>query len=330
MSNFSFSLLLKANSDSRSSNAPSLSNFSWARSANGISVEDPQCQAFQLAPGETRILFSGLRTLAQDGTTQYTLSLVAGSTNLYQLTNTGGTPPNFRIPRTTGADSTTTATVTLNGPLATFSSTSGTPFSLISGGVTVGDYVAIGTNFNVGNQGTFQILSFTNTSFTVANEVAVAEGPIALGSGFATQVQIFSAAGVQIGDTLAITSGFSSVTWGDYQISSVAAESVQFYSNSILPVEGPITTEVAIYFMAKRLVYLESDQPVEIDINGIAMQSPSLTPFVVPQCPNTAFLNPNGVGTSKPGMFLLTTTAWSMSVTNLSQQVANLTLISVQ
>lgn len=341
MSNFSFEVFLKAFSDGRSSNAPSLENFSWDRSANGVFVNSPLSQGFTLAPGENRTLFSGLRTINQDGTTQYSISLVPGTTNTYQLAWTGGTAPDFRTPRVTGADATTQVTVTLNGPLATYTSTGGTPFSLVSGGVIVGDYTTIGTGiFNIANQGPFQIVALTPTSFTVVNDAGVAEGPLTLGSGFATQVQIYSASGVQTNDTLVISSGFSTVTQGSYIVGAVTAESLQFTITGVLPTEGPITTEVAIYTMAKRLVYLESDQPVLLSINGIAMASPSLTPFVVQQCPNTAFLNPTGPGSfnangsssggAKPGMFLLTATVWSMTVTNLSSEVANLILITVQ
>ncbi len=343
MSNFSFEILLKAYSDRRSSNSPNLSNFNWDRSANGIPIDSPLSQGFQLGPNQAdTVLFSGTRTLAQDNTTAYSISLVAGTTNTYQLTYNSGTAPNFRTPRITGADSTTQVTVTLNATTATFTSVSGTPFSLLIGGVVVGDYVTVGTGlFNTSNQGTFQIISVTATSFTVVNDSAVAEGPFVLGAGFASQIQIYSAAGVQLNDTMVIDGGFSSVTQGSYQVTAVTAQTLQFYSTTPLPIEGPITTEaIVVYSAAKRLVYLESDQPLLIIINGVTMQSPSMTPLVVQQCPNTAFLNPTGPGSfnangntnnaSQPGMFLLTATIWSMAVTNLSAEVANLTLISIE
>lgn len=316
MPNLNFLVFLNAYSDANSSNAPSLSNFKWNREVNGLSVNNPQSLEFSLAPGETKSLFSGIRTLAQDGSTQYSIALKALTSNTYVLSNTGGTAPNFRTPRAPGADSTTQITVTLNGPLVTFASTGGSPLSLISGGVVVGDYVRLGNLFNVANQGERKILSLTATSFTVENELGIAEGPITLGAGFAAQLQIYSALGVQVGDTLNITGGFSLVTQGSYKITAVGAEFVEFFSADALPAEGPITTQsIAAYFAAKQLVYLEADQHCAISLNGVSGNE--IKPFVV----NNSTI---------PGVFMRTSTIYSMSVTNNGTDPASLFLASVE
>ena len=205
MPNLNFLVFLNTYSDANSSNAPSLSNFKWDRELKGLPVNNPASLAFSLAPGETKTLFDGSRTLDQDGTTQYSIALKALSSNTYVLTNVSGTAPNFRTPRSPGADATTQITATANGPLRTFTSTGGTALALISGGVVVGDYVGLGNLFNQLNQGEYKILALTATSFTVENELGVAEGPNTLGAGFASQLQIYSAAGVQVGDTLIIS-----------------------------------------------------------------------------------------------------------------------------
>lgn len=316
MPTLNFLVFLNAYSDSNPSNAPSLNNFKWDREVNGLAVGNPQGLPFTLAPGETKSLFSGIRTLSQDGTTQYSIALKSLTSNTYVLSNVGGTAPNFRTPRSPGADATTQITATLNGPLVTFASTGGTPLSLIAGGVVVGDYVRLGNLFNQANQGERKILSLTATSFTVENELGVAEGPIVLGAGFAVQLQIYSALGVQIGDTLNISGGFSAVTQGSYKITSVGAEFVEFFSADALPAEGPITTQaIAAYFSAKQLVYLESDQHCGITLNGVSGNE--IKPFVV----NNSVI---------PGVFMRTSTIYSMSVTNNSTDPANLFLASVE
>lgn len=316
MPNLNLLVFLNSYSDPNSSNNPSLSNFKWDREMNGLSCSNPQSLAFSLAPGESRVLFNGVRSLAQDNTTQYTLTLKPLTTNTYVLSAVGGTLPNFRAPRAPGADATTQITVTQNGPLLTFASTSGTPLNLISGGVVVSDFVRLGNLFNQANQGEWQIVALTATSFTVINELGAAEGPITLTSDFANQIQIYSAAGVQANDTLLISGGFSSVTQGSYEVTSAGANFLEFYSTAILPLEGPITTQaVAAYFMAKQLVYLEADQHVSMILNGVSGNE--IEPL-------------SGVNNPQPGIFMRSSTVYSMSVTNVSPNTANVFLASAE
>jgi len=316
MSNFNLNIYLNAYSDPISTNSPNMQNFKWDKSLNALPVSNPRSDQFTLAPMESRTLFSGVRTLLQDNTTQYTISLVPFTSNTYLLTNVGGAAPNFRTPRTTGADATTQITVVANGPVFTFSSTSGTPLNLISGGVVVGDYVQIGNLFNMNNQGVFQIIALSATSFSIQNPSGVAEGPITLGSGFSSQISIFSAAGVQINDTLDIFGGFSSVTQGSYQITSVAANSLQFYSTEILPLEGPITTDmITIYSQVKNFVYMEADQECNISINGNSIAT--IEPFVINN-------------TTSPGVFMLKSTMFSIIITNNSINTANVYFAAVE
>jgi len=314
-----FLIYLNAYADQNPSNAPSRSAFRWTRETNSLAISNPTSIQFSLAPGETRTLFNGTRVLTQDGTTEYSIALapIAGQNTTYQLTWSGGTNPGFRTSRASGADATTQVTATLNGTVLTFTSTGGTPFNLTGGGVQVGDFVQIGNLFNLANQGQFQIISFTATSFSVVNAFGVAEGPYTLGAGFASQIDIFSALGVQAGDTLLITGGFSPVTRGAYTVTAVTDMWVQFSSTAVLPVEGPILTEaIAFYYDAQSLVYLESNQKVTMVING--QGGNEIDPLANCQC------------VRQPGIFLRMSTIYSMTVTNVSQDTAQLYLASVE
>ena len=298
-----------------SSNSPSKNFFKWTRE-NQLPISGGLSETFQIAPQTTQTLFSGVISLTQDGTTQYSLALAPFQTSIYQLTNTGGTAPTFRTLRTIGTDATTEVTTSVNGPILTYTFTGGTLPSLSS--VQVGDNVFIGNDFNQFNQGAtgiWQIISLTSNSFSVVNPTGYVEGPITLGSGYANQVRIFSAAGVQIGDTLIISSGFSPVSWGSYQITLVTDYYLQFSYTGALPSEGPITTEVAVYSMAKSMVYLETDQNLTVTLNGTTSGAQ-----IVPQVAN---------GSVFPGWFLQSgTVIYSLSVTNNSITVANVTLLS--
>lgn len=566
MSKFSLSVYLNAYSDAFPSNNPGMNNFKWNRDLNSIFVNNPTNLAAQVVPGKTLSLFSGMRTLLQDTTTQYSIGLAPLQTSIYALTWVGGTAPNFRTPRVTGADATTQVNVAVNGPIVTFTSSPGTkasftglipgmilsvtltannvgsagnsivlagdgtssintlisnwntanpsnqvtltsgngtqvpdagtyasytgtplgastpvvitanvlgtngntvlltgngtstisalisawntanmsnqvtltsgdgtqipaggiaasytgeptgltspitltamntgtvgnsaaligdgtssidtlianfninnpsnmisltaglggqipvfgqvmnliggvnpavitlsgafdadivltggstatPFNLISGGVVVGDNVIIGSNFNPLNQGTFQVIAVTSTSFTVENLTGVNEGPIVLGSGFASQISIFGSAGVQVGDTLVISGGFSAAIQGSYEITAVSAESVQFSSTSLLPSQGPVTTEaITIYSNAKTLVYIESDSILDVILNGVDIGQ--IEPFMIS---NAAL--PSLPQQAVPGIFMLKSTVWSLSVTNNGLNTANIYFAAVE
>lgn len=398
MPNLNFLVFLNTYTDSNPSNNPSLNNFKWDREVKGLPVANPHSSAFSLAPGESRTLFNGSRTLLQDGTTQYSLSLVPFSTQTYQLSAVAGTNPDFRTPRADGADATTQVTATQNGPLMTFSAPSASAIAAfftgqvagmttnvtitavtpgaagnsilltgdgtstitqlisawnianpsnqatlssgdgtqipnaaaaiqLAGGVNaitgfnlsavqVGDYVRLGNLFSPLNQGEQKIISKTANSFTVINETGAPEGPITLGSGFASQVQIYSALGVQPGDMLVISGGFSPVTQGSYVITAVAAEYIQFYSTDVLPIEGPIQTQaIAAYSAAKRLIYLESDQKCTVTMNG--SNNCQVSPIVINN-------------SAQPGVFMNTSTIYSLSIVNNSTDTANLFMASAE
>jgi len=488
MSKLNLSVVLNAYDDNRPSNAPSRNPIKWARDLQGLVVSNPKSEDYTIAPGQTQVLFAGMRVLLQDVTTEYSIALKPLQTSTYVLSWASGTMPNFRTPRVTGANATTQITTSVNGPIETFTSststpasftgaitgmttsvtitatnigvsgnsvvltadgtssinaliaawntanpsntisltlgngtqipaagtfamysgtptgattpvmisadnvgtagnitltgngtstiagliaawntanpsntitlTSGlssqvpdaaapialtggeapdtitltggtvaTPLALISNGVVVGDYVTLGSEFAAGNQGTFQLVALTANSFSVVNPLAVVEGPITLGSTFASQLQIYSAAGVQVGDTLVISSGFSPVTWGSYKITAVYAESLEFSSTAVLPQESSITTNVVIYSMAKSLIYMESDANLVVTVNGVAMAS-QLQPFNVINC--ATGLPTSALGYPTPGMLLLTAIVYSLSVTNNGIAPANLFLAAAE
>lgn len=59
MSKLNLSINLSTYTDSKASNAPSLSNFKWSRSLSGIAAANPVSQVFTVAPNSTLTLFTG-------------------------------------------------------------------------------------------------------------------------------------------------------------------------------------------------------------------------------------------------------------------------------
>jgi hypothetical protein len=296
---------LNGYSDTNNSNEPTLNNFRWNREYLGLEITDPSSRLVNLDSGESLSLFSGSVSLSSDATTEYDIDLKSGSSSTYKIIHSFGTAPLFRTPRTSGADATTEVTVTKNAKVLKFESTGGTLFSLVVGGAVVGDKVRIGDVFNPSNRGEYKIIAITATSFSIENETGLAESNIVLGSGFASEVNIYSSAGVQVGDKIAINNGFSLVTLGTYEITDVSHNYIEFHSISTLPAEIGIGNDpeaFTIYRAAKQLVYIESEAKLNIKINGSTITN-TIEPFQVN-------------GTVKPGVFLSKSTLTSIEISN--------------
>jgi hypothetical protein len=303
---------LNVYADATDTNNPSMNYVKWTQDAQGIDITEPESKGIKLQAGQSIDLFSGTVTTSADGTTTYDIALKAGTTNTYKLSHSGGTNPVFRTARVEGSDATTEVTVTKNAKLLTFTSTGGTVFDLVTGSVAIGDEVRLGDTFNASNRGKFKILAFTATSFTIENEIGIAEGPITLGASFATEVNIFSADGVQIGDKIDIVDGFSSVTHGTYEITDVSHDYIEIYSVDSLPSEAGISNSPAaflIYRDAKQFIYIESDKKLEISLDGSV----------------TTQIESFQVGTAqKPGVFMIKASIKSATLENKSSDTATI------
>jgi hypothetical protein len=312
MSKMNILVYLNAYKDSNPTNNPSMNSFKWQRELQGVSADKPESIEFSLAPGESRVMFNGQRTLSSDNTTVYSLTLKSGST--YMLKNTSGTSPAFRTLRNIGSDATSQITVTVSGSLMTLQGTGGTIISTAS--VVVGDEISIGNIFNAANRGRFKILSKTTNSVTVENSSAIAEASITLGSNYADEIRIYSASGVQKGDKIKLGSGFFSTNQSTYEVTGVQDNLVEFFSAGVLATEtGLVNPSVTIYSSAKKLVYVETDKPVNVTVNGIAESK--IEPFIEGN-------------NSLPGMLLKRSTMWEMTITNNGTDMATLYFVSIE
>lgn len=319
MSKLNLIVHVNAYQDNCATNNPSQNNFKWNRDLQGVDISEPTSQSISLPAGQSLSLFSGSVSTSADNTTTWDIALKSGTSSTYRISRNSGTSPAFRTARTTGADATTQITVTKNASLLTFTSTGGTALDLIVGGVAVNDDVRIGSLFNAVNRGKFKVLARTATSFTIENASGQAEGPITLGAGFADQISIFSAAGVQVGDKVDLVAGFSSVSFGTYEITDVSPDYIEIFSNESLPAETAVSNNpeaLVIYRNAKSFVYIESDKKLEIKIDNSAT-------------PNS--LEPMNAGTSVvPGMFLNSSSMKSLEITNKSTETAKIFYVTAE
>ena len=314
-------LLVNINSyeDDNPSNNPTMNHVKWNRLIEGIDIEEPASRLINLAPGQSESLFEGVISTNDDNTTTWDIALKTGSQTIYRLSLNSGTAPDFRTKRASGADATTEVTVTKNANVVTFTSTGGTLFQLLTNGAVVGDIARIGDVFNTANQGKFTIIALTETSFSVENASGVEETSIILDTNFEDQVNIHSRDGVQEGDKIDITTGFSVVTQGVYELTDVSHDYVEFSTASALPEETGIANNPKafdIYRDAKSFVYIESSESLDIKINGTTV---------------TNSIEPVTVGSKrKPGVFLSTSTIRSAEIENTSQSFASVFYVTAE
>lgn len=319
MSKLNLLIGLNGYEDVNPTNNPNMNCFKWDRFIQGADIQEPSSTKAVMSPDQEISLFSGNVSTNADGTTTWDIYLKSGTANTYVLKHNGGTAPDFRVLRNTGADATTEITVTKNGKVLTFASTGGTALNLIVGNVIVGDEVRIGSLFSVPNQGKYKLLSVTATSFSVENEVGVAEASIVQDTDFANQIRIYSNAGVQISDKVDIIANFSPATFNTYEITDVADNYVEFFSLDSLPQEVAIANSpsaITIYREAKTFLYIEASTKLQITIDG------SATPQVI---------EPLQAGKDKQqAFFLYTGTMRSVSIKNVSQTSSNVFYVTAE
>lgn len=311
MSTMNAQFFLNAFSDENASNSPSLNNVRWCRNIACMAISNPRSEELVVPAGQTVTLFNTARSLAQDNTTQYSLAATPFEAGNYTLSWTGGTAPAFRTARNIGTDDTSTIDITMNGPLMVISRGTNANFS----SVVPGDYITLGSAFNASNVGTFKVLSATATSVSVQNETGVAQSGVALGSSFATNLFAYSASGVQVGDSLVISDGFSPLTQQTFVITGATPTALMFSATEVLPSESDIQTQIAVYAAAKRLVYMEADQTLSLAIN--TTQNIKIQPLIS--------------GTDvQPGIYFSSTLCYSIVITNAGITDANLFMISAE
>lgn len=275
--------------DSTASNNPSLKSVDWKTSRLSIPVTNPKGDGPEslLASSTTTILDTTIST-SIDGTSAFSLVLSTLDNTRYIISNTGGTAPAFRTDRTVAVASGTITVASLSNGLVTFTH-SGTPF----GSVVVGDTVFIpgvltgdtAGPFSFLNEGYWTVAAKTSSVLTLSRFTgeafsAQAEGPISIAAN--SEFQVFSAAGIQVGDTINLSAGFQANALKSFTVLAVTAKRIEIQSTLPLANETAITptaTGMLFYRGAKRLLYIEADQACVIRLNGDTSSTNVLEPW---------------------------------------------------
>lgn len=311
--------------DLPATNTPQRRSVDWRRALQSIPVANPQTRTIQIDALSEVSIFDGTRSLTLDGTTQLALTLSSLDSSRYRLAWTGtGTAPGFRTDRglNLSGDS-ITLTLQANGTLVV---THGA--GAVFGAVVVGDAVYIpgvltGDTglFDSLNEGLWTVLSASSTTLTLARPPGVVFSGISEVVALTTDAQFlaYSASGVQVGDAIDISGGFSTSTRTSYRVAAVTSRAVEFVSTAPIALETliPGVGTVKVYSAAKKYLLIESDQALAVKCNGATDETNRIEPLSAGDSGLVGFSEKWG-------------TTYSLSLKNRSTVRANVLIISAE
>jgi len=293
-----------------------------------VEVENPKSEAFTVVPNSTLQVFNGIRSTSIDNTTEFELKLSILASDRYRFTYTNtGTDPVFRTNRNLLVSGTSLALSVNSNQTATVTATIGT-FS----GVQVGDAVFIpglttgdlAGAFSPDNEGFWVVLSVSGDGSSLQISRPLDQGFSALGETVTPsddyQFQAFSSGGVQVGDTVDISDGFSSSVQKSYKVQTVTPTWFEVISVASLPITEtavPTTIGIIFYSNAKRFLRIETDQEAVVQLNGDTGKTNRLSPWAPGDKALRAVYEKVGI-------------AWSVSLVNLSSVPMKAIVISAE
>jgi hypothetical protein len=296
--------------DSSPTNNPLQSTANWTTNQVGVEVSEPATKSLIVASQQRETLFSGVVETSVDNTTTFDLTKKSGVSNTYILKHNSGTAPEFRTERALGIDDTTQFSVSKAGSLITLTHTGGQAPDFSS--AIFGDTIVLGNSFDMFNRGRFKVLNITNDAVTFENIVGVAENITINDS---NDLRIFSADGVQVGQKVKISAGFSVYSQDVYEITDVFPDYIEFNSSKQLPQESGILSETVVYKNSKSFLYIEYDKQCTLIINGVERKG----------------LKPLTIGTKKAnGIVLEVSDMYSAQIKNESLDSMNVTMITAE
>lgn len=307
--------------DVDSGNNPALKFVDWHRSVLDIDTEGPQTRGYKIPPGQSLAAFDGTRALTLDDTTALSVGLVLNASDRYRFRWTGGTNPGFRTDR--GLDLTgQTVSISINQDATVVFNASSDLSAVLAGDVLwiPGLDENVSSPFHEGNQGFWEVLAVqdaNNLVLTRNGEFSAYASDVSLSVSAANQVQAFSAAGAQAGDTLVVTAGFAPTTQRTYAVVSATSTYLEVVSSVAIAGQTGIFPRAAgfrLFSDAKRYLRVESDQEVAATLSGEATAR-----TIVPWTPGDR---------SRPGWLEVCGPVYALSIANKSSQTANIVVIS--
>jgi hypothetical protein len=278
MSAFTFLLQILGYDDVEPTNNPSSRPIDYSMTQANIPVENAQTESFNVAPGASVVVFDGIRETSIGDDTAFDLTLNLADPSVYRIAFTGGTDPEFR--QTRGVD-TTHDPVTMT-VLSNLSIQVDCPTTNVFSNVAVGDVVFIpGAKtgdpdgpFSDLNSGFWSVLAVPSNT-----RIIMGRDPADVWEGVAETVtttsvddfQVFSSDGVQVGDTVDISAGFSQPAQRAFDITAVTYGWIEIRSTAPLGPETGVVPGIlnfVVYTQRKRFVGIRTNQEIVVRYNN--------------------------------------------------------------
>lgn len=299
--------------------------FDESVSIEGLAVSKPQSVVYEIPALSSVVVFDGTRTLTMDGTTQLMLSLTSLDSTRYRLSWTGtGTAPGFRTARLVVVASGDIVTVWNSNSTLSVTSSLGSVF----GAVQVGDTVLVPgastgdtTLFDPLNEGEWTVLAASAATILLVRPTntlgAGASETVAISDNL--QFQVYSAASVQVGDSVVLASLFAASSRHTYEVVAITARRMEFLSQLPLAEETliPGANSVQVYSANKNLIHIETDQELAIQLNGDTTSNCQVSPFIPGDQSFLGFLTKTGP-------------TFSMTLVNRSTAIANVLVLTTE
>lgn len=292
MSLINISFNVTAYADELKSTNPRVKYTDLSWSFLGLPTGKPEMVPVHLSPGETKTVMSLERMLSFTGGTSFTISQMAGTSNV-RLSGTFGA----RTARLDG-NGTTQWALTRSNTLVKAQYT-GTGTAPTFAGMQVGDGITFESPFNEANQGDFIIVKVGVDFVEFVNGLSVDETVIG-------QVQIYSSGPVQVGDVLDLSSSqFVYPNLGQFKIFRVTDSFVEFSNPSAVPeVVTGVTAGLSIYPLAYQWMFIAIDHTCVVKTNADSGIGMPIEPIVA------------GDFSDNPGVFLKRGKVFRVDLTN--------------
>jgi hypothetical protein len=326
MSTLTISSVIVAFDDLPPNSNPTQTAINWANTLSNVPVDNPDTSKKRIQALGTATIFDGSTATAIDGTSAFSLATSTIDANRYRITNTGGTAPLFRTPRSVNCTGIVLTAVVNQNLTVTLTAGSGSPFSAVVvadtvfiPGVSTGDTTNV---FDELNTGFWTVISKTSTVLVLARDPTQVFQGIgeAVTPASASQLLAFSSDKVQVGDTAEISMGFSTQAQHTYEVLAVTPTWFEFSSTFALGAETgilPTATGLNFYTESKRWIRVMGDQEMNIRLNGSTDNCIRVEP-VIPG--DSGFV----------GWYEMWGTIWSLVIVNRSTNVLNLTVLSAE
>lgn len=317
-----------AYADSSASSNPKKRYFDWGEPTRSLDVQNPKEVPYTLSPGETKTIFSGTVSTGIGANTEFDLTISPISSSTYRFTWSGaGQDPVLRTDRGLSLGSSSVTVASNNNQTVSFTGSAGDFTAVVVGdtlfipGVTTGD--AAGP-FNSLNEGLWTVISKDGTSAVLQLQRPSGTGFSAFGETVNVvtddQVLAYSSAGVQVGDSVVISAGFSTSVQGTYDVTAVTPGWFEVQSTLGLPVAEtavPTASGMIFYDYSVSWLYLETDQLMSVRLNGDTGDFHQVKPVV----PGDDSLFGYWEGTSA---------VYSLTIVNKSNSTLNLKVFSTE